>query len=88
MDPNIEATTEHCKYCFRVLEAKLKKQEIPEYPKELPDVTVPIFVTWLLDGELRGCIGTFSPERLSKILAQYSLISALEDDRFDPIDLK
>jgi AMMECR1 domain-containing protein len=38
-----------------------------------------------MEGELRGCIGTFSPEPLSKILGKYALISALKDHRFSPI---
>ena len=88
MQEEIKATKEHCKYYFEVLEAKLKKQQIPPYPSSLEDSKVPIFVTWMLDGELRGCIGTFSSsEKLSKILPRYALISALEDDRFDPIEL-
>jgi len=38
-----------------------------------------------MKGELRGCIGTFSPESLTKILGKYALISALQDDRFEPV---
>jgi len=48
---------------------------------------VPIFVTWKIKDELRGCIGTFAPAQLSTILSKYALISALEDDRFDPVSL-
>lgn len=88
MQPNIEATKDHCKFCFETLEAKLKKQKLPEFPKGMVDHKVPIFVTWMLDGELRGCIGTFEHSNLSKVLSQYALISALEDDRFDPISME
>jgi uncharacterized protein (TIGR00296 family) len=49
---------------------------------------VPIFVTWKIKDNLRGCIGTFAPSKLSGILGKYALISALEDDRFDPVSLK
>jgi uncharacterized protein (TIGR00296 family) len=43
-------------------------------------------VTWHTTGdELRGCIGTFTSEPLSKNLSQYALISALQDSRFPPI---
>lgn len=59
MQENVKATHDHCKFCFQVLDAKLRGQKVPEFPKELPDYKVPIFVTWLLDGDLRGCIGTF-----------------------------
>lgn len=83
----IEATKEHCKFCFDVLFAKLNKQVIPEFPKHLQDHKVPLFVTWLKDGDLRGCIGTFAHENLSKMLGRYALVSALEDTRFDPISL-
>ena len=38
--------------------------------------------------ELRGCIGTFEPKLLSKILGEHAIISALEDDRFDPVTLE
>lgn len=80
-----EATKEHCKYCFDVLIAKLAGKEIPPYPSTLPDPKLPIFVTWKIKDDLRGCIGTFSPAQLSTILGKYALISALNDDRFDPI---
>lgn len=49
---------------------------------------MPIFVTWKIKDDLRGCIGTFAPAKLSTILQRYALISALDDDRFDPISLE
>lgn len=87
MQENIQATKDHCAFCYQTLDAKLSGQKLPEFPKELKDHKVPIFVTWLLNGDLRGCIGTFEPEKLSKLLGKYSLISALNDDRFDPISI-
>lgn len=94
---SIAATKDHCAYCFEVLsqhlealEAKLKAS-VPSLPlpAKVPDVTCPLFVTWhkTVKGErnLRGCIGTFSPKLLSKLLAQYAIISATQDDRFPPI---
>ncbi|CDW90028.1 UNKNOWN [Stylonychia lemnae] len=74
-------------FCFNTLIAKLDKKELPNYPDGLEDPKYPIFVTWTKgpESDLRGCIGTFQGQRLSKILGQYSLISALQDDRFDPI---
>lgn len=70
MDQNnsIHATKTHCAYCFDVLIAKLNNQPLPEYPKTLIDCEVPLFVTWKKNHQLRGCIGTFSPARLSKLL--------------------
>ena len=59
---------------------------MPQYP-DGPDPEYPLFVTWTIgrEEELRGCIGTFAGKRLSKILSKYSLISALQDERFDPV---
>ena len=47
-------------------------------------------MTWTKgkDDDLRGCIGTFAAQRLSKILGKYALISALQDDRFEPVQLQ
>ena len=62
---------------------------MPAWPTKLPTISVPLFVTWTFtkDDELRGCIGTFSSEELKKVLPQYTLISAFQDDRFDPISI-
>lgn len=36
MIPNIpEANKEHCFYCFKVLQAKLNNEAIPQFPKTL-----------------------------------------------------
>ena len=54
----IESTKEHCAYCFDVLLAQLNKKPIPEFPSTIPNVSCPIFVTWMKNGDdLRGCIG-------------------------------
>ena len=46
-------------------------------------------MTWHIDGDdLRGCIGTFSHEKIEKVLPQYAMISAFEDSRFEPISSK
>ena len=47
----------------------------------------PLFVTWKAeeDDTLRGCIGTTSPINIQEGLKKYSIISALNDKRFDPI---
>ena len=55
-------------------------------PDDFNQVMAPLFVTWLKDGDLRGCIGTFADDgKLGETLAQYSLISAVRDSRFPPI---
>ncbi|KAF3923481.1 hypothetical protein ABW21_db0208334 [Orbilia brochopaga] len=52
----------------------------------------PLFVTWNLlkskGKQLRGCIGTFEPQKLEEGLASYALTSAFDDTRFNPIDKK
>ena len=47
----------------------------------------PLFVTWKTgrDRKLRGCMGTFTPRKLHRGLSEYSLTSALRDNRFVPI---
>lgn len=75
---------------------------MPTYPKGISDPKRALFVTWNIEAskddqqeklneeeeELRGCIGTFEPKLLSKILGEHAIISALEDDRFDPVTLE
>lgn len=48
----------------------------------------PLFVTWKLNGELRGCIGTFTPLSLYTGVKTYALIAAFKDPRFEPINAK
>ncbi|KAL4488909.1 hypothetical protein ABPG72_005696 [Tetrahymena utriculariae] len=84
----VQATKEHCKYCFDVLKAALNNQPIPPFPSHLQKYKCPLFVTWHIDGDdLRGCIGTFQHENIEKILPQYAMISAFKDSRFSPITL-
>ena len=77
----------HLKYCFQSIINHINHKKLPKFPKTLEDKTYPIFVTWKIGKEknLRGCIGTFSASPLSKLLQKYSLISAFQDTRFDPI---
>ena len=54
----IEATKEHCIYCFDVLIAYLNSKPLPDLPSTIPNVSSPLFVTWMKNGDdLRGCIG-------------------------------
>ena len=91
MDPSAvkpQATKEHCKYCFDLIRAALNKAPTPPFPESIQKIKTPLFVTWLFDGVLRGCIGTFSQEKIEKVLPQYAMISAFEDSRFEPINSK
>ncbi|KAL2839070.1 AMMECR1 domain-containing protein [Aspergillus pseudoustus] len=66
----------------------------PDTPAErqnkLSEQKYPLFVTWntLSKGgrkSLRGCIGTFEAQELSRGLKSYALTSAFDDTRFSPI---
>ena len=77
-------------YAFHALEARLSNVE---HNTEVNDADLPLladvpgmFVTYeKLNGNLRGCIGTFSSCKLGDTLAKYSIISALQDSRFSPV---
>jgi AMMECR1 domain-containing protein len=63
----IQATIDHCYFCFDVLMAAFDKKEPPKLPAHLPSCEVPVFVTLHINKEeLRGCIGTFAPDVLEK----------------------
>ena len=75
-------------YCFEnlivFLQSSGKTMNPP--PQHLNEHKYPLFVTWLKNGNLRGCIGTFSDDLLlGETLQKYSLIAAVQDSRFPPI---
>ncbi|QDZ20700.1 hypothetical protein A3770_04p32180 [Chloropicon primus] len=86
-----EATREHVVYCWDVLVNHYAGKQGPEPPFE--NAFCPLFVTWKkrrsLDSTeeplLRGCIGTLDAKDLHSNLGKYTLISALQDRRFNPI---
>ena len=58
-----------------------------EVPSAFNQLKYPLFVTWLKNGKLRGCIGTFSVEQpFGTTLQKYGLIAAVKDTRFPPIE--
>lgn len=63
------------------------------YPDFNVTINSPLFVTWNIidtkteEHELRGCIGNFSNLKLPEYVKKYSLISALEDSRFSPMNI-
>ncbi|CAB3403959.1 unnamed protein product [Caenorhabditis bovis] len=81
------ANVEMAVFCFDVILSHLNNEKDPPVPPQIPDVKLPLFVTWKKgpNHDLRGCIGTFSDMRLSKGLAEYAAISAFRDTRFNPI---
>lgn len=73
-------------------EKKMKKDSAAESSSLLNykldgEVSCPLFVTWLIGKkkQLRGCIGSFEPLSLNTGLRDFALVSAFEDDRFNPI---
>ncbi|CAI2380517.1 unnamed protein product [Moneuplotes crassus] len=85
-DPSVQ--DKMCAYCFDNLKEIHSNGEILMYPKDLPNGEYPLFITWQLDKILRGCIGTFKAELLSKLVPLYCYIAAFKDDRFPPISEK
>lgn len=84
MQNKVEATVQHCKHCFDVLKAYLRKEATPAWPN-LPEAEAPLFITWKKHGDLRGCIGTFQPSLISKLIPEYAITSSIHDPRFDPV---
>jgi uncharacterized protein (TIGR00296 family) len=75
-------------YCFKNLTTFIKSngKQMVTPPKSFDEFKYPLFVTWLKNGQLRGCIGTFADDQpLGQTLQRYSLIAAVQDTRFEPI---
>ena len=88
-DPNSPDLKLLCVYSFDTLISELTQKQIPNcFPNSLKDKTFPLFVTWTKgkNKDLRGCIGTFSSDNLEKNLHDFSLVAALNDRRFSPIN--
>ena len=49
-------------FCFQNLTSFLRTKTILKAPAEFDNYKYPLFVTWLKDGDLRGCIGTFAED--------------------------
>ena len=77
-------------FCFDTLIAQLNDKEKKGAKYTLSQVECTLFVTWTKGkkSELRGCIGTFQPDQLENNLAEYTVLAALDDDRFKPVKLK
>ncbi|XP_064638489.1 AMMECR1-like protein [Lineus longissimus] len=76
-----------CVYCFDVLLNHLNNTQTPPPRPHFTNDEYPLFVTWKFGKErhLRGCIGTFSAQKLHNGLREYAITSAMKDSRFDPI---
>lgn len=85
----------YVKWAIRVIEAKIRegKEIEPDetLPAELFQKRAGAFVTLhTIDGDLRGCIGTFLPttKDLAHEIAQNAIAAALEDPRFEPVNVE
>ena len=90
-DPNSPDLKYLCVYAFDTLISELTQKPIQNcFPNSLQGKKFPLFVTWTTgqNKNLRGCIGTFLPDNLEKNLRNYSLVAALKDRRFPPINAK
>ena len=81
------ACPEMCCYCFDVLALQLNAGGRPAKAPSFSNHKYPLFVTWKIGRErhLRGCIGTFSPKHLHQGLKEYTINSAFNDNRFQPV---
>ncbi len=63
-----------------------KKVSLPSLSSPLLHEELGAFVTLRKNGELRGCIGTFEPEKpLSQVISAMALAAAFDDPRFPPL---
>ncbi|KAL6177260.1 hypothetical protein ACLB2K_048786 [Fragaria x ananassa] len=87
----VSASKEMVVYCFDTLLAHYNGEEAP--PPAFEDGQHPLFVTWkkVVNGSeprLRGCIGILEARGLVNGIKDYTLNSALRDQRFSPIQAK
>lgn len=85
----VRANISHCAYCFDTVTSKFQNGVRLVEPTPIDELSCPLFVTFNLarqgKWELRGCIGTFSPQPLLQGLKSYAATSAFRDRRFDPV---
>ena len=81
------ADQRHVRFCFAVLCDALGVDAPPADPNALgPDVDLGgLFVTWKIDGDLRGCIGSLSAISVRDGLTKYPIVAATRDPRFEPM---
>lgn len=89
-----KSSNPYVKLARESLEYFLKHEKYIDVPNNLPDEMVTekrgVFVTYKLDGELRGCIGTIFPttECIAKEIIRNSVEAGTRDPRFYPINLE
>jgi uncharacterized protein (TIGR00296 family) len=86
-----DALRQHCFLCFEALTNHITKKSshIIEHSFDSQHELgrkCPLFVTWMKEGKLRGCIGTFAPQLLLTGLREYAVTAGVRDSRFKPIE--
>eukprot|EP00941_MAST-03F_sp_MAST-3F-sp1_P003838 g3838.t1 len=84
------ATLDMAAYCFDHLLFKLNGRRAPKRAIDASQTCGGLFVTWECGPEwteLRGCIGSLSKTNIKSGLERYTICSAFEDRRFNPIKL-
>jgi uncharacterized protein (TIGR00296 family) len=88
----LQATKVMCFLCFEALQnetTKSKTSKVAERVIVPGDATqCPMFVTWKLNGSLRGCIGCFDDLPLWDGLQEYAVTAGTKDHRFSPISAR
>lgn len=75
-----------CAFCFDTLVCVQEDlAQLPAFPVGVEDSEFPVFVTWLLEGKRRGCMGTFAASKLSENVLRFAYISGFKDPRYPPI---
>lgn len=88
VEGNSQLRKDIVRFCFQNLKTYLETEKMTPPPSEWDQMKYPLFVTWHKNGSLRGCIGTFAEtEPLGQTLMKYSLIAAVRDTRFPPINI-
>jgi uncharacterized protein (TIGR00296 family) len=85
----MQATKELCFLCFEALVNKVTGSTQTKVSSVVIDPSNTaqsgLFVTWMKNSKLRGCIGDFDLLPLYSGLQEYAVLSGTKDDRFSPI---
>lgn len=72
----------------KTLDEYVNNRRVPQITTDSVNLNLPLgaFVTLKKDGDLRGCIGEFDPDRpLWQVIIDKTMASATKDTRFDPV---
>eukprot|EP00667_Euglena_gracilis_P012280 EG_transcript_12597 len=83
----IQAIPEMAHYCFHVLECHFKGMKPTLVPDAIGQLAAALFTGWYRAGQLRGCIGSLVPYPLHENLRDRALDAALNDRRFQAIQV-